>query len=819
MKRLIIYLYLLTNAIAANAQDTGGNRVTGILMDADSKAVLEYSTITIFARGNDKPLTGTTSDKSGSFTLADIAPGIYKIIFENIGYQPLIIDSLPMARKDAIIDLKNVYLKSQKSSLEGVTVTARTNPIENKIDRIIFNAEKDVSSQGGVATDLLKKIPQISVDADGNVQLSGNSGIRFLINGKPSTAFGSRINDVLQSIPSSQIKSIEVITNPGARYDAQGMGGIINIILKSNNAQGYNGNISLTAGTRMENGSFNFNVKKNDLSAHAFISGNARLRAGVTNNSIRTTYDSTQTTILNQNSSSSFKRGGLQTGMGVDWILKKQHSFSANVSFNQFGNEGEGFTGQLLQHNVSTGVPDLQTYLQAGNRFRFSNTDWSLNYKRTFKKEDQELEINYDASSGNNRSRSSSEQSYLPGDSIFNGIKGFNPASIHQSEITLDYVQPITGTIKFGTGAKGSFYNISSLSDVNSLNPSTKLYEVNQSLQNNLDYKQKVFAAYAELSFPIIKNFSAKIGGRYERTEIDAFYSNAVQQVRVPGYNTFVPSIYLSEKLSDKSLLKLSYSKRIERPDYESLNPFVNTTDPKNLTAGNPFLKPEIGNRIELALSNDLGKTGNLLVNLFYRESKNDIQPFINYYSSFRAGDSVYTNVSVSTRQNIGTETNMGVNLFGDFHLSTKLNLRSNISLFRRHTINAIDRGYNINSFNYRFNINANYQFSTLLVAEFFANFNSPRNEVQGRYPSFTSYTLAVRKQIWKKKGSVALTATNPFNEYLTQRTVLSGPDFRVNSLRKIHFRTIGLNFTWKFGKLEFKKPAEENEGNAGMSN
>src|SRR3982751_2382796 len=162
-------------------------------------------------------------------------------------------------------------------ALQNVIVTGSTKLIDNRIDKLVFNAEKDITSQTGVATDVLKKVPQVSVDVDGNVELAGSSSIRFLINGKPSTAFGSSITDVLQSIPASQIKSIEVITNPGAKYDAQGLGGIINIILKKSTAQGINGNLSLSAGTRADNGSFNFNARKGTFGINAFFSGNARL--------------------------------------------------------------------------------------------------------------------------------------------------------------------------------------------------------------------------------------------------------------------------------------------------------------------------------------------------------------------------------------------------------------------------------------------------------------------------------------------------------------------------------------------------------------
>lgn len=795
------------------AQTKTGNSLMGTLRDSSSRSVLEYGTVTIFNKGDKKTLTGTTTDKEGLFTLTDIPQGTCTIVFECIGYKPYTMNDVQLNKKDAIVDLKNIFLVSNKKTLGEVKLVSTAKLIDNKIDKLVFNAEKDVTSQSGVATDVLKKIPQVSVDADGNVQLSGSSGIRFLINGKPSTAFGSNIADVLQSIPASQIKSVEVITNPGAKYDAQGLGGIINIILKTNNSKGYNGNISLTAGTRIENASINLNARNNNFGVNAFISGNKRLPSDEENDNYRVTTAGGITSTLHQVSARNFQRHGFQTGAGFDYTFKKLNNLSGNISFNNFGFNATGQMNQAFQEDKSSGLPDVLSIVNSGNKFDFHNTDISLTYKRTFSKEDQELELGFNSSTESNKATVYNDQFYLPQDSLYYGTRSVNPSKTKETEFTIDYVQPFNEDIKLGIGSKVNFYDITSSAGVNSYEALSKHYEPDALLSNNLDYKQKVYAAYSELSFPVVKLFDVKIGGRYERTEINSYYSNAQQQVKVPGYNTFVPSVFFSKKIAGQQTIKLSYSKRIERPDYEDLNPFVNTIDPKNLSTGNPYLHPEIGHRIEFAYNKNLGAKGSMMINLFYRINDRDIQPYIVYYPSYTVGDSVYSNVAVSTRQNIGRENNIGLNVFGDFHFTPKLNIRGNVFLFVRHTINTIDAGYNYNSFNYRINMNASYQFTNTLLAEFFGNFNAPRHEAQGKYPSFTSYNIALRKQFWKKKGSIALTLNNPFNKYLKQETVLTGTDFTVNGKRKIPFRSIGINFTWKFGRLEFKKN-EEREGN-----
>lgn len=815
VKKIYLCAILLLNLFIANAQLTGTNTITGVVLDSASKTPLEYATITLFLKGKTKPVNGGTTDNTGSFTITEVRDSVFNIVFESIGYNSFTLKDVAVNRK--FVNLKTVFLGRNTGVLKGITIVAQGKLIENKIDKMVFNAERDVTSQSGVATDVLKKVPQVSVDADGNVELAGSGGIRFLINGKPSSAFGSSITDVLQSIPASEIKSIEVITNPGAKYDAAGLGGIINIILKSNNTKGYNGNISLTAGSLQENGSVNVNVRQGNFGVNAFLSGNARLKSSIPIVYDRLTADpnTQQQLLLHQDAMGQFLRNGYQAALGFDWTVNKKNNFSGSLYYHHSKSNGSGITTQDQQYYNGSTLANILSLINTQDNSAFHNIDADLNYKRTFNKEDQELEIDVNTSLGNSHTTANGNQFLLPQDSLFYGTNSDNPAKIKEGEITVDYKQPLAKDVNLGIGSKASFYDINSQSAVMRYQPIIKQYQLNSSLSNNLDYKQKVYAFYSEISFPAGKLFDVKAGARYERTEINSYYSNSVQQVKVPGYNTIVPSIYLSKKIGDDQNIKLSYSKRIERPDYHDLNPFVNTNDPKNLTAGNPYLQPEIGHRIELGYSKDIENVGSFMVSLFYRINEHDIQPYIVYYPTYKAGDSTYTNVSVSTRQNIGMEKNAGINFFGDLHISSKISVRGNAFFFHRHTINQLDPGFNSNSFNYRFNINATYQVTPTLVGEFFGNFNSARHEAQGIYPSFTTYNFAIRKQFWNKKGSLAFTTTNPFSEYVTQQTKLFGPNFTVNSSRKIPFRTFGLNFTWKFGKLEFKQKKEEGDNNS----
>jgi outer membrane receptor protein involved in Fe transport len=510
----------------------------------------------------------------------------------------------------------------------------------------------------------------------------------------------------------------------------------------------------------------------------------------------------------------------MQTGLGFDWTYNKKNNFNGNFRYEQFSNRASGQNEQEFYDYSPPGnqVNNNSKRAVTSNAFATHAISGSLNYKRTYVREGQELEVSLNTSKNNTTIHAGSEQFLHPTDSLIYGTKNSNQGKETGTEIQADYTQPIKNDVKMGFGGKMVLQHILGLTDVHSLDPLAGEYYYNSTLSNEFDYKQHIYALYSEIQFPLKSIVDVKIGGRYERTEINAQYSNATQKINMPGYNTFVPSVYLSRKLTEKQLLKLSYVKRINRPETQDLNPYINTTDPKNISAGNPYLTPEIGHRIELAYNLQFENTGSLMISWFYRSSHNDIQPFNIFYPVLEIGDTTYYNVNYSSSQNIGLEQNTGFNIFTDLRIRNKLSIRPNLFFFYRKITNTIDAGYNSQSLNYRMNVNVNYEFTKTLVGEFFGNFNSPRNEAQGKYPSYTSYSFAFRKQFWNKKGSIAFLANNPFGKYLSQKTEIFGPNFNTYINRQIPIRSFGINFSWKFGKLEFLKDknSQENAGNAG---
>ena len=826
MQKLFSPLYLVcayalllvsSSALAQDQPEGKKAALSGKVTDVVSKAPIEYASVAVFAGNSRKPVNGTTTNNKGFFSISSLDTGLYRVVIDFIGYEADTVEAHISNRQPAI-RLNDIQLVKKAHTLETVTVVAQKPLIENKIDKMVYNAEKDVTGQGGVATDILKKIPQVSVDADGNVELQGNANIRFLINGKPSSIFGNSLTEALQSIPASQIKSIEVITSPGAKYDAEGTGGIINIILKESKVRGVNGNINLSAGSRLENGSLNLHARKGNFGLNGYLSGNGQLSSTTLKSLNRSSYDTIGQTHSNllQNGSSRFHRSGMNAGIGFEWTINKKNNLSGNFGYDYFGNQGSGTNYQeLLTQSTplpGTQLADVKSIFIPNNHFKIKSYDYSLNYKKTFDKEDQELTAQFNSSTGNSVQRFLQDQLNAAGDSVFSGLQSNNPGRDQGSELVIDYTQPLAPNVKLETGGKIGMRDIRSTSDVYAYTPPAPGYIYDSTQSNALHYRRQVYAGYASINFPIGKWLEVRTGLRYERTQTQADFSKAASTA-VPGYNTFAPSLLFAHHFNENQMLKLSYTRRIQRPNYQFLNPFVNALDPKNISTGNPNLQPELGDIAELGYSLSFAKGVSVNANLFYRGSRHDIQPYIVYYPTYRIGDSLYSNVSVNTFENIGTEHQFGLSLYGSVPVGDKFTLRSNLTLFDKYIINRFVGNTSSNSFNYRVNLNASFQATKTLVAEFFGNFNSPRNEVQGKYPSFTSYNIALRKLIWNKKGSIGFTATNPFNKYVNQETEVIGDQFVLNSIRKIPFRSFGISFSWKFGKLEFKKDKEDSGG------
>jgi ferric enterobactin receptor len=814
--RLFVFIAIiqLLYCLTSSGQSKPGGTLSGKVFDKSTNQPLEYATISIISKQSGKTITGTVADVKGAFVIPNIPFDTYQVNIEFIGYEKLTLDDIILKNDKRSVSLGTVSLSPSTHNLESVTIIGDKPVIENKIDKIVYNVSNDITSQGGAAIDVLKKVPQVTVDIDGNVELQGNSNIRFLINGKPSSVFGNSLADALASIPASQIKSVEAITNPGAKYDSQGTGGIINIILYDNKMQGVNGNINLTAGSRLENGSLNLNIRHNNFGVNSFFSGNAALKSVMPYSQNRFATDTSAKTITNllQKSRTEFIRNGFRSGIGFDWNITKNDIITGSLGYNQFGSSNQGVTNQeaLINDYSSNPISDIFTLRNSSSRSRISSVDYSIDYKKKFMKEGQELDIVYDASSGKPYSTYIQSQSYLGQAVPFSGSSSTNPGTDNEMSLSVDYAHPVNKNLLIETGAKMVNENITSIANVSVLDTSSYEYESDLLQSYSLNYKMKIYAGYLSTNFKLSDWLNVKIGARYEYTEVKIDLSNN----SIPAYGTFVPSVVLSHDFNKSQSLKLAYGKRIERPEYRDLNPFINLSDPYNISTGNPLLKPEIGNNIELGYSNTFKKGGNIYISLIERLNTQDMKPVTTFYPTYLIGDSTYTNVSVTNRQNIGKEFNTGISASGSYPITTKLNLRGNLMVMHRYTVNNTGIGDQSSGLRVRFNMNATYQLNKNLVFELFGFYSSATQNIQGKTPQFFMYNFALRKLFWDKKASFGFTATNPFNKYVRQVSTISAESYTSTSIRMMPLRSFGISFMYKFGKLEFSKKKEEDNTN-----
>lgn len=520
----LFLFFIVFHSAQAKIENPGDGKITGRVIDSMSNQPIEYATIGLYLQGDNKVVNGTTSDSRGIFKITKVPKGIYKMSVNFIGYGTNEKTNIVISKESSNLVLGDIHLTGKQTLLKEVAITAEKSIIENKIDKVIYNVEKDITSQSGVASDVLKKVPQVSVDVDGNVELQGNSNIRFLINGKPSALFGSNIADVLQSVPSNQIQSIEIITSPGVKYDAEGTGGIINILMKKSTAQGMNGNISLSAGTRLENGTINLNVRKGKFGINAFIGENAQLLSGTINTMNRSSHDLSTSSLLLQNGSGEFSRNGNQSGIGFDWEINPTNNITGTFGYNYFSNHNVGTTNRqnILWNHSGNELSDIFDLVNTTTLFHSQIIDFSLNYKKKFKQKDQELEVTLINSNAMNYSHYEQAQQNITSGELLNSSFGNNPGYQKELNFTVNYSYPLGNEALIETGVKSQSDHINGVSDVYLLNSSSSSYEYNSSLSSELNYKRYVYAGYLSAAFKIFRLFDIKAGFRDEYTAANA---------------------------------------------------------------------------------------------------------------------------------------------------------------------------------------------------------------------------------------------------------------------------------------------------------
>lgn len=769
----------------------GNSKIFGYVIDENVSTAIEYATVALYDKKTKKAIDGSMADDKGKFSLTRVAEGEYNLVITFIGFEDKTIAVKVVKSEDN--DMGVIKLKQKVNQLDEVTVSAEKSMIEERVDRLVYNAEKDLTSKGGDAADVLRKVPMLTVDLDGNLTLRGTSNLRVLINNKPSTIVASSIADALKMIPADLIKTVEVITSPSAKYDAEGAGGIINIVLKKSNLKGLTLDLNSGVGIRGSNLSLNGNYRTGKLGVTLGGFGRAFY------NKAYTTLDqSTQkngNTILTNQTANAFDNGLFgRYNLGFDYDLAKNQSLTASIAF---GTRNFSRNQDYVTNLFTNSVLNSTSYRNVDSKDLSNSVDINLDYIHTFKPS-QEWSVSGQFSQ--NKLTNNFNADILSSElNLLNRQKNINDN--YNDEITLqtDFQTPIKTNQMFETGVKTVIRQVNSNYQYQFAGPTGSFASDAKNPAGLLNYSQNIAAGYVSYTYSAKNKLTIKAGTRYEYTTINA--NDQIGAIKIPSYGNLVPSINISKPLGKASTLKLAYNNRIQRPGLQQLNPNFNLANTQNISIGNPSLKPEISNNFELSLSTNIKKTY-LNMSLFSRQTNNSI-------TRITTPSDTLVGALITTYQNIGKEQTIGTNIFGNVFLTSKWTLNGGVDVFYNYlqgqqvSLTGLSTTISNSGFVVSGRIQSQVTLKNGWAVQAFGGFRGNRVQLQGTQGGMGMYSVGVRKDFKNKKGSLGLAADNFFGG-MRMTTTLMSPQFNQVSVNNVYNQNIKLTFSYKIGKMKF---------------
>lgn len=815
MKKILLMLFviILINVQSGFGQSAPNNlnrnnsskgKITGLLKDAQTGQAIEYGNVVVFNYKDSSMVDGAVSGNEGKFTLENVSFGKYYLRASFIGYSSKIIDSVIVNPRNSDLNLGKIDLDESSIQLGNVVVTGQKEMIINNLDKKVINVSKDLTSTGGSAVDVVQNIPSVTVDVDGNVSFRGSQNLTILIDGKPSSLVGLSNSDILASLPASSIESVELVTNPSARYDPDGTSGILNFILKKKLDGGMNGTVSATSGTGDKyNGSINFNYKIPQF--NFFTSADGR-KNRVTNNrsTLRTDYLNNTTSYLNQAGNGLFDFGGYNVTAGLDYMPDNFNTFTLSYRLRKFSFDSDN----LVKSTNLNSLDEITNYFEQSNvadRNMRSN-NYTLSYRKTFETKGQELTA--DVILGDNKMdrneniiQTNFNTNLTPSSTQPLLQKGVSDNTNRQWTIQSNYVNPIEGFGRIETGFKTTLKNLNSLNDYQNYDYSTSDYITNPFRKTDFDYKEQVYAVYGIYSNNIDK-FQYQFGLRAEQANVDGAESISGISFN-KNYFALYPTVHLVQTLPNDQEVQLSYSRRVERPDNRQLNPYVDRSDSLNIQYGNPELNPEFVNSIDLGYSKFFGSTS-LTSSIFYKLTNDAITSITTLNND---------GVAENTWRNLAKNTSYGLELTAVHPLFDWLRLNGSLSYFRT----IFDNGNLSTTDDYSWigKLNTTFPVSKDFNIQLNTNYNSPIITSQGRIKEMFSTDFAVKKDFLDGQLSLTFRVSDIFNtrKYDSQTF---GENFLISSDRKMESRVAYLGISYRLspgnGNKEKRLP-DDNEG------
>jgi len=810
MKKIFfMMLVIISIGVFAQAPQITKVTVSGTVLDGETGQPLEYATITLQNSKRTQMLTGGITNEKGKFEVETFA-GTYNIKVEYISFKSIEIKEKNL-KENFDMGVLKLYTDSQK--LDEVKIVAEKRDVEIRLDKKIYNVGKDLTIKGGTFTDLLENIPSVTTDAEGTVSLRGNDNVRILIDGKPSGLVGLSSTDALRQLPADAIESVEVITSPSARYDAEGTAGIINIILKKGKITGLNGSFSINTGTPDNygaNANLNFRTKKINL--FNTTSYNYTNAPGNSDNKRENFFGSPDNKFINEFRTFDRIRNNFNTNLGLEYFLTESSSIVGSVFFRGNGGKtgSDNFTNRL---NESKELVDQSLRREDENQ-KEQTVQYSLNYTKKFKTDGHQLTADFQSE------RSFEDQfSNISDRGIFPIASSpdieTNRTDENQDRILaqLDYVLPFGKNLQsqFEAGYRGNFNQLTTDFEVDTLGVDGEL-TLDANLSNKLIYEENINAFYTQLGSKFGK-FSILLGLRTEISDINVLLATTNKTFN-KNYTDYFPTINIGYEFNDEESLTLGFNRRITRPRSRFVNPFPSRSSETNLFQGNPDLNPSYSSALDLAYLKRWEKL--TLTSSVYYQRSTGVFEFISEDTGVLTdnGDPIVRRFPV----NLSTNKRVGFEFSGNYTPIKWWRINGNLNVFNSETNGDFDNvSFDANTTTWFTRLNSRVTLPGKIDFQQTVFYSGPSETAQNERKSVFTSNLALSKDILKEKASLVINVRDLFNSGARETDTRTSTFFSTSNFQ-FRKRQITLTFTYRFNqkKNQRERNRQQNENQGG---
>ena len=791
-----LLLILLFFPLLIQAQGTTGPqfRVRGTLVDEQKKPV-PFATAALHRRADSTLVTGGVADESGVFELG--APsGSYFLKITVLSYSE---KTTAVTLVDKDMNLGSLTLQTGSKLLEEVVVQGEKSRMELELDRKVFNVGQDLAAKGGTAVDILNNVPSVAVDVEGNVSLRGSSSVRILIDGKPSGLVSFKGGSGLQQLQGSAIERIEIITNPSARYEAEGMGGVINIILKKEQKEGLNGSFDLITGYPANFGlAANVNYRRKNL--NFFVNYTAAYRNTPSRNRQYQELYRNDTTFLTRQSSTHRLNGQNNNARaGIDYFFNPKNVLTGSYTWRL--SKGKRFSEiEYLDYLFTTSNLQSTTRRTQDETETEPNSEYALTYKRSFAREGHELTADVRYLDNWESSDQYFDQKTFGPDGRPSGVpdvlqRSLNDETEKQILVQIDYIQPFGKDGKFEAGLRSSSRDMTNDFSVTE-RTATGGWRPLPGLTNNFLYEEGIHALYGIIGNKTRK-LSYQAGLRAEWTNVTTTLRQT-NEVNPRDYANLFPSAHFTYNLPRQHALQVSYSRRVRRPQYNDLSPFMTFSDNRNFFSGNPDLNPEFTDAFELGHIKYLGQ-GTLTSSLYYRHTTGKI-------IRIRRVDE--QGFAITIPENLASENSYGAEFTGSFAPYKWWKIDGSLNFFRAIIDgNNLDATFKSDTYSWFARANSRFSFWKNADLQLRGNYEAPQLTPQGRRKAIATLDLAFSKDVLKNNGTLTLSVIDVFNSRI-YRSVTIGPNFLTETDSQGRLRQMNLTFNYRLRQAKKKEKA-----------